>query len=147
MLKTFSHIVHLLPPLSPSQGSCGSCWAFSATGSLEGQHFNATGQLVSLSEQNLVDCSSESCHCHVTLPGGHVTPSSCSSPAAEGNEGCNGGLPDDAFKYVITNGGIDTEASYQYVARVSTPLHFTPFYSTLHSSPLLTSFCLILSLV
>jgi len=72
------------------QAHCGACWAFSATGALEGRTFVETGNLVSLSEQNLIDCD-------------HV------------NEGCAGGDQGIAFKFVKNEGGIDSEEGYPYV--------------------------------
>ena len=84
-----------------NQGSCGSCWAFSTIVSIEGAHAKATGDLVKLSEQNLVDC----------VKGQH-DPSNGQSCC----NGCRGGLMNDAMQYVIDqqNGGVDTEAAYGY---------------------------------
>ena len=75
------------------QGQCGSCWSFSATGSLEAQYFFKKGQLLAFSEQQLVDCS-----------------------WLHGNHGCNGGLPNNAFKYWEEKEFLQ-EKDYFYTAR------------------------------
>ncbi|KAF5199327.1 Cysteine proteinase rd21a [Thalictrum thalictroides] len=72
------------------QSSCGACWAFSSTGSIEGINQIVTGSLVSLSEQELVSCDKSY------------------------NSGCGGGLMDYAFQWIIKNNGIDTEEDYPY---------------------------------
>eukprot|EP01119_Soliformovum_irregulare_P018654 TRINITY_DN5768_c0_g1_i1.p1 TRINITY_DN5768_c0_g1~~TRINITY_DN5768_c0_g1_i1.p1 ORF type:complete len:344 (-),score=75.26 TRINITY_DN5768_c0_g1_i1:32-1042(-) len=76
-----------------NQGQCGSCWTFSTTGSIEGFHAIHYGVLVSLSEQNILDCTWGPLY---------------------NDTGCNGGDTRSAFQYVVNNKGIDTEASYPY---------------------------------
>lgn len=77
-----------------NQGSCGSCWAFSAVGAIEALNYIETGEMVKLSEQELLDCM-------------YGTTLDCCY-------GCSGGLMDPAFEFVVQNGGIDTQDDYEY---------------------------------
>ncbi|KAL9267220.1 Senescence-specific cysteine protease SAG39-like protein [Drosera capensis] len=73
------------------QGQCGCCWAFSAVASTEGINEIRNGNLISLSEQEVLDCDTNG-----------------------NDQGCNGGMPDGAFQFIIDNGGIATEDAYPY---------------------------------
>eukprot|EP00756_Hemistasia_phaeocysticola_P037515 Hpha_TRINITY_DN16700_c3_g4::TRINITY_DN16700_c3_g4_i2::g.79167::m.79167/K01373/CTSF; cathepsin F len=72
-----------------NQAQCGSCWAFSTTGNVEGQWFMAGNPLTALSEQQLVACDK-----------------------GNGDRGCMGGLPTNAYKYIVKAGGLETEEAY-----------------------------------
>eukprot|EP01051_Picozoa_sp_SAG22_P014583 SAG22_NODE_1790_length_3569_cov_23.345821_4_plen_490_part_00 len=88
-----------------NQGGCGSCWAFSTTGSVEGAYFLATGALRPLSEEQLVDCAGTKDN---------------TAGKSFGTKGCKGGIMEAGFRYIMANGGIDSETDYNYTAKDGT---------------------------
>jgi cathepsin L len=89
-----------------NQGSCGSCWAFSTTGGMEGAYFMKYGNTVEFSEQQLVECDKDF-----------------------GDMGCNGGLMDNAFQFIAKN-GLCAEADYPYTGKDSSCSACTPVTGT-----------------
>jgi C1A family cysteine protease len=85
-----------------NQGSCGSCYSFSASGALESAHFIRSKQQVDVSEQNIVDCTYQ---------------------GAYGNNGCGGGWMWNAYKYIKDKNGINCQADYRYEGRVGSCRH------------------------
>ncbi|XP_046905539.1 procathepsin L isoform X2 [Hypomesus transpacificus] len=92
------------------QGYCGSCWAFSTTGAIEGQIFKKTGQQLSLSEQNLVDCSKP-----------------------YGTYGCSGAWMANAYDYVVSN-GLQSTSTYPYTSVDTQPCFYDNHQSVAHIS-------------
>eukprot|EP00066_Takifugu_rubripes_P023646 XP_011612912.1 PREDICTED: cathepsin L1-like [Takifugu rubripes] len=90
------------------QGYCGSCWAFSTTGAIEGQIFKKTGQLMSLSEQNLVDCSK-----------------------SYGTYGCSGAWMANAYDYVVNN-GLESTITYPYTSVDTQPCYYDSRLAVAH---------------
>ncbi|TDH08206.1 hypothetical protein EPR50_G00094890 [Perca flavescens] len=90
------------------QGYCGSCWAFSTTGAIEGQIYKRTGQLVSLSEQNLVDCS-----------------------RSYGTYGCSGAWMGNAYDYVVNN-GLQSTNTYPYTSVDTQPCYYDSRLAVAH---------------
>ncbi|XP_030288335.1 cathepsin L1 [Sparus aurata] len=90
------------------QGYCGSCWAFSTTGAIEGQMFKKTGQLISLSEQNLVDCSK-----------------------SYGTYGCSGAWMANAYDYVVSN-GLQATSTYPYTSVDTQPCYYDSSLAVAH---------------